>query len=375
RRRCQRVIERLKGQAQRTRAQAQGGGDDSDTMGALAREGFLPGYGLESGSIIGTAEPPRMTQGLSEFDLPRAPTIALREYVPGNAIYANGFRFVPRRFQLSPDDTMRFRVDAAKQVVSELGVNDQTTALGSEELRAVPVCDVILTSQSQISDEEDFRFQMPVAVYALERGAHRGGTAWSWGEVSLRGRRAGQLRMANVGPKGEVGDGRLGYLLCLACGQSHSPYASSRSKEEFKKKHLERCSHRVEPTGFFADVEVDVLGLHNAADRTDAFSLMEALRMGAARVLDMEVEDLQITSVGHAGDDTIDVLLYDPMPGGSGLLEQVVQRWSEVRAAAIALVDGCAGACERSCIDCLQTYRNRFYHQHLDRHRAKHLLE
>lgn len=375
RRRCQRVIERLKGQAQRKRAQAQGGGDDSDTMGALAREGFLPGYGLESGSVVGTAEPPRMTQGLSEFDLPRAPTIALREYVPGNAIYANGFRFVPRRFQLSPDETMRFRVDVGKQVVSELGVNDHTAVLGAEELRAVPVCDVLLPSQSQISDEEDFRFQMSVAVYSLERGVHRGGTAWSWGELNLQGLRAVQLRMVNVGPKGEVGDGRVGYLLCLACGQSHSPYAASRSKEEFRKKHLERCSHRVEPTGFFADVEVDVLGLHDAVDRTDAFSLIEALRMGAARVLDMEIEDLQITSIGHAGDDTIDVLLYDPMPGGSGLLEQLVLRWSEVRAAAIALVDGCAGACERSCIDCLQTYRNRFYHQHLDRHRAKELLE
>jgi hypothetical protein len=111
RRRCQRVIERLKGQAMRTPSQAQGGPDDSDTMGALAREGFLPGYGLESGSIVGTAEPPRMTHGLAEFDLPRAPTLALREYVPGNAIYANGFRFVPRRFQLAPDETRRFRID------------------------------------------------------------------------------------------------------------------------------------------------------------------------------------------------------------------------------------------------------------------------
>jgi hypothetical protein len=375
RRRCQRAIERLKGQAQRTRAQAQGSADDSDTMGALAREGFLPGYGLESGSIIGTAEPPRMTQGLGEFDLMRAPTMALREFVPGNAIYANGFRFVPRRFQLSPDDTMRFRVDAAKQVVSELGVNDQAAALGAEELRAVPICDVIMPSQSQISDEEDFRFQMPVAVYALERGAHRGGTAWTWGEISFQSRRAVQLRMLNVGPKGEVGEGRIGYLLCLACGQSHSPFASPRSREEFQKKHEERCSHRVEPTGFFADVEVDLFGLHQMADKVDAFSLIEAIRMGAARVLDMEVEDLQITSIGHAGDEAIDVLLYDPMPGGSGLLEQLVLRWPEVREAALALVNSCAGACERSCIDCLQTYRNRFYHQHLDRHRAKDLLE
>jgi SOS-response transcriptional repressor LexA len=375
RRRCQRVIERLKGQAMRTRSQAQGGSDDSDTMGALAREGFLPGYGLESGSIVGTAEPPRMTYGLAEFDLPRAPTMALREYVPGNAIYANGFRFVPRRFQLVPDETMRFRIDPERQVVQELGTDAAAAMLGEQEIRAVPVCDVILPSQSQISDEEDFRFQMPVAIYATERGFHRGGSAWSWGDLDIRSRRALQLRMVNVGPRAEVTRGNLGYLLCLACGQSHSPFASARSREEFVKKHQDRCAHRVDPTGFFADVEVDVLGLHDIEDRVLAFSFVESLRMGAARVLDMEVEDLQIIALGHAGEDRVDVMLYDPMPGGSGLLEQLAQRWEEVRAAAIELVETCPGACERSCVDCLQTYRNRFYHEHLDRHRAAEVLK
>jgi hypothetical protein len=375
RRRCQRVIERLKGQMMRTRSQAQGGADDSDTMGALAREGFLPGYGLESGSIVGTAEPPRMTYGLAEFTLPRAPTVALREYVPGNAIYANGFRFVPRRFQLVPEETMRFRIDPERQVVQELGTHAAIAALGGQEIRAVPVCDVILPSQSQISDEEDFRFQMPVAVYATERGFHRSGAAWSWGGLDIRSRRALQLRMVNVGPRAEVTQGNLGYLLCLACGQSHSPYASARSREGFIKKHQERCSHRVEPTGFFADVEVDVLGLHGVEDRVLAFSFMESLRMGAAHVLDMEVEDLQLIALGQAGTDSVDVLLYDPMPGGSGLLEQLAQRWEEVRAAALELVKTCPGACERSCVDCLQTYRNRFYHEHLDRHRAAETLE
>jgi SOS-response transcriptional repressor LexA len=131
----------------------------------------------------------------------------------------------------------------------------------------------------------------------------------------------------------------------------------------------------VEATGFFADVEVDVLGLHDVEDRVLAFSFVEALRMGAARVLDMEVEDLQILALGHAGEERVDVLLYDPMPGGSGLLEQLVQRWDEVRAAAIELVETCPGACERSCVDCLQTYRNRFYHEHLDRHRAAEVLK
>jgi hypothetical protein len=373
-RRCEKVIQRLKGTSTRSRGGAQGGPEDSETMGALAREGFLPGYGLESGSIVGLAEPPRMTWGLDDFELPRPPTLALREYVPGNAIYANGFRFVPRRFQLTPEETLRFRVVVEQQVVQEVGADAAAAPLAVQEIRAVPVCDVILPSQSQISDEEDFRFQMPVATYGNDRGYHRGGTAWRWADLDVRFRRGVQLRMLNVGPRNEVKQQRLGFPLCLACGQSHSPFASKKSREEFEKLHLDRCGHQVQPTGFYADVEVDVLGLHDVLDRTLGFSVVEALRMGAARVLDMEIEDLQLLALGHVGEDRADVLLYDPMPGGSGLLEDLTKRWEEVREAALALLEGCVGACEASCIDCMQTYRNRFYHEHLNRHQAAEVL-
>jgi SOS-response transcriptional repressor LexA len=370
-RRCEKVIARLKGSLYSpSRRKAQGGPDDSETMGALAREGFLPGYGLEAGSVIGTAEPPRMTQGLDDFDLPRPPSFALREYVPGNAIYANGFRFVPRRFLLTPEETLRFRVVVDQQVVQEVGTDSARAPLAEQELRAVPVCDVILPSQSQISDEEEFRFQMPVAIYGQDRGLHRGGIAWTWGDLDVRFRRGVHLRLVNVGPRKEVEQTRLGFPLCLACGQSHSPFASKESRKKFDALHLERCGHVVRQTGFFADVEVDVLGLHDIADRTAGFSLVEALRMGAARVLDMEIEDLQVLALGHIGEDACDVLLYDPMPGGSGLLEHLAERWEEVREAALELLTQCPGACESSCVDCLQTYRNRFYHRYLDRHVA-----
>ena len=373
-RRCKKIIGRLKGTQPRSRAQAQGGPDDSDTFGALAREGFLPGYGLESGSIIGSAEPPRMTQGLDDFDLPRPPTMALREYVPGNAIYANGFRFVPRRFHLTAEDTLRFRVVAEQQVVQDLGVDATQQPLGALELRAVPICDVSMPSASQISDEEEFRFQMAVATYGQERGFHRGGTAWTWGDLDVRFRRGVELRLVNVGPRKEVEQQRLGFPLCLACGQSLSPFSSHQAQEEFARLHLERCRHPVEPTGFYATVEVDALGLHEIEDRRVGFSVMEGLRMGAARVLDMEIEDLQLLAIGRAGEDRCDILLYDPMPGGSGLLEHLAERWGEVVDAALELLRDCPSACERSCIDCLQTYRNRFYHEFLDRHKAIEVL-
>ncbi len=375
RRRCERLVRRFKGDFRRHRGDAQGGVSDSETMGALAREGFLPGYGLESGSIIATAEPPRMTQGLGDFELPRSPSIALREYVPGNAIYANGFRFVPRHFELTPDETMRFRVDVEQQAVHEVGTAEPGGALAQEEVRAVPICDVVMPSQSHISDMEEFRFQMPVSVFGVERERHKGGTGYTYGGLSLHFRRAVQVRLVNVGPRGEVKQQRLGYPVCLACGYTSSPYTSREGLKKFEESHLERCGHVVEPTGFYADVEVDALGFHGLDDRTLAFSLVEALRMGAARVLEMEIEDLQLLLLSRTGDDNFDLLLYDPMPGGSGLLQYMCARWDEVVAAALAIVGSCVGACERSCIDCLQTYRNRFYHEHLDRHRAQEFLE
>ena len=96
-RRCDRLVKRLKGAERRGRREAEGY-DDVNLYGVLAAEGYLPGYGLEVGSILGSAEIPFWRTGAMDFTLPRPPSVALREYVPGNLIYANGNRFVARRF-------------------------------------------------------------------------------------------------------------------------------------------------------------------------------------------------------------------------------------------------------------------------------------
>ena len=133
--------------------------------------------------------------------------------------------------------------------------------------------------------------------------------------------------------------------------------------------HRERCGRPVANTGFFADVVADAVALRGCENREEAYSVAEALRRGAAEILEMELEDLQVLTIGRAGTEQVDVLLYDPMPGGSGLLDQAVSRWPEVITAAIASID-CPSACPRACIDCLFTFRNAFYHNHLNRHKA-----
>ncbi|WP_434481018.1 Zn-binding domain-containing protein [Gemmatimonas sp.] len=96
--------------------------------------------------------------------------------------------------------------------------------------------------------------------------------------------------------------------------------------------------------------------------------------MAATQVLDMHADDLQILVIGHINREEVDAYLWDPMPGGSGLIDQLIARFPDVVDAALAIVSDCPGACEASCVDCLQTFRNSFYHKHLDRHLVRERL-
>lgn len=369
--RCDRFIKKLKGLAPRRRRETEGI-DETNTYSVLSSEGFLPGYGLEVGAVTGFALVPRNQVGLSDFDLPRVSSVAVREYVPGNLIYANGNRFLPRYYHLDlqgVQDQVRLQVDIENQAVAEFGGNAEAAGvgLGAKAIRAVPICDVDLAHQSHITDEEYYRFQMAVSVFGKEQDRHGEGNAFHWGSKQVSLRRSVHLRLVNVGPTSKVQRGELGYPVCLVCGQSRSPLASQADQENFRKEHAERCHQNVEPTGFFADIVADALTLHVCNGREEAYSVGEALRMGASRVLDMEIDDLQLVCIARPGSEEVDVLLYDPMPGGSGLLDQVVAHWAEVVAEAKDLVEHCPSACASSCIDCLQTFRNAFYHKYLNR--------
>ena len=87
----------------------------------------------------------------------------------------------------------------------------------------------------------------------------------------------------------------------------------------------------------------------------------------------MGPDDLQLLLV-QKPDDKLDLLIYDPMPGGSGLLEQMLARWQELVATARELLAGCVQGCETACYACLKTFRNQFHHDRLNRHEALELM-
>ena len=278
---------------------------------------------------------------------------------------------MPRVFHLElQDQPVSFFVDVQNEAVADVDAGVAGT-MAAQIIPAVPICDVDLPHDSQISDEEDYRFQLGVAVYGHELPQHAGGRAFLWGPHTLTHRRGVRLRLVNVGPVHLARNaGVLGYPVCRVCGQSRSPLASQADLARFTTDHLNRCRKSVEKVGFFADIISDAVAVHDCANREEAYSVAEALRLGASEVLEMEQEDLQVLVVAKPGVNTVDVMLYDPMPGGSGLLDQMIERWVDVVRGAVSVAEDCPSQCAAACVDCLLTFRNSFYHAHLNRKTA-----
>jgi hypothetical protein len=348
----------------------------------LAVEGFLPGYGTYEGGIRAFAS--QAFSGLGDrpnFDLSRPPSIAIREFVPGNLIYANSGRFKVTlfHFPVGEDhiDPEQYIIDVENERIVEATARKIEDAQygehGSEVISGLPTSDVDITYISRISDDEENRFQLPVSILGYLKKAHRGGVAYTIGRKEIQHRFGQQTRLVNIGPADRIRRKMFGFPVCSVCGATRSPYASSAELNHFAGIHKERCGKVPESIAISADTRVDGLLFQGLEKKADAVNLGEALRIGAAQVLEMEVDDLQLLPLPQA-DGTYHLFVYDPMPGGSGLLQQMMEQWSTLVSSSRGLLDDCPNSCDLSCYQCMRTYRNVFYHELLERKKASKLI-
>ena len=233
--------------------------------------------------------------------------------------------------------------------------------------------DLDLAHESRITEDENLRFSMPVSVLGRLRKKNRGGKAFKIGEYEVNHLRGQGIELVNLGEAGRVKQGELGHWICSVCGAAKTPYAVPAEITNFISIHKERCGKEPARMALAVQAEVDVLQFHEVDGEATGINIGEALRTAASRLLDMGQEDLQLLMV-QKPDDQHDLLIYDPMPGGSGLLEQMLSRWQELIATAKELLSGCVQGCETACYACLKTFRNQFHHDLLNRHQALALM-
>lgn len=349
--------------------------DESFTLSYLALEGFLPGYGLDSGSILGEYSSGGM--GISRaLSIRRSPAVALREFAPGNLLYALGSKYIPRRYHLGDKPPLAFNFDPVTSYIVEQGLVDNNFVTASTgQVFSLELQDTEILHYSTISDEEDYRFSMPSTILGMSMDSHEGGTSYLVGNQEIWFLKNYQFRLINLGPGMIIGGtNTFGFPICRVCGYSTSPYSSDAEKRTFWERHARSCQQpQGVPYALHVEDTADVLLWHNFETPHDAYSTIEAIRKGSATVLDMEEDDLQL--LGIPKEDGYMMMLYDPMPGGSGLLEQILKKWEAVLKAALAIVEECPSSCETACVDCLYSYRNSQYHKYLDRKKAaKHIF-
>ncbi len=353
------------------------------TLMVLGIEGFLPGYGVYEGGIKASARRGFARQtGPRTFELSRNNVVALREFVPGNRLYANRGTFFVSRYHLGADETARIRtlhVNVEKKYITEHSSNASYGQSNDLAIETLPMSDLDLAHESRITEDENLRFSMPVSVMGRLRKINRGGKAFKIGEFEVSHVRGQGIELVNLGESSRVKNkdkGEVGFLICPVCGATKSPYAIPTEIQNFVKIHKDRCGRDLSSQRFALSVqaEVDMIQFHDIADEVEGINIGEAIRTAATRLLDMGTDDVQLLIVQKT-EDKLDMVIYDPMPGGSGLLEQMLARWQELIASARDLLIGCAQGCETSCYSCLKTFRNQFHHEMLNRHKALEIMD
>ncbi len=107
-----------------------------------------------------------------------------------------------------------------------------------------------------------------------------------------------------------------------------------------------------------------------------AWSLAYALLQGTADALDVPPADLNVT-LNRSGEPLPEIVLYDNVPGGAGLVASLEAPpvFRAALEAARTRVDGrCGCAADTSCYGCLRSYSNQFAHASLARGAAEHYL-
>jgi HEAT repeat protein len=236
--------------------------------------------------------------------------------------------------------------------------------------------DLDLPFTSHVSDGEQNRFHMPVFKVGQMRDGHRGIDLYRIKgneHKEMEHVHGHRIRLIDVGPIDRVQDGNVGYPICAGCGATRSPYASTIEIERFKEIHKKRCGKEPGDLALTSEAQVDGLLFKNIDDNVKAINLVEGIRIASNIGLEMDPEDLQ-TLVMPQRDGAVDVLLYDRMPGGSGLIDQIIDSWQDILMVGTDALDHCPGSCLKSCFSCMKAYRNLIDHDVLDRKVAREMM-
>lgn len=332
------------------------------TLTFLSNDGFLPGYTLARDSSLARCLEPYQ-------EIVRPPPLALREMTPATKIYAN-----MNIFQVTKVDFFKFKKedeDADKvalfhtmgydiknnRIFDPASRTSESIEDESIKFESAHLYDVEMEKLNPIDDRRDYRARTSFEVQGVLLNTHAGGHQGKIGDITWRYLKREQIRLVNLGPKLQVTKNKIGFPICEKCGETRSPFASDSELENFENVHQKRCKIKnIKNLAFHIDFDSDVLCLGPYNHYSDAINVKEAILNRARNILDMgnlEIEGF----VNSEGEQSFWTVLYDPTPGGSGLLPQILNYWKKIIQSGITFHNSCS--CKQACYSCMKNFSNQ----------------
>ncbi len=185
-----------------------------------------------------------------------------------------------------------------------------------------------------------------------------------------------EVRKAALGKLVVLCEGRKGqgFLICATCG------AGVQREGEHRTPLGRPCHGQTQRVALGHEFVTDVLRIRfrRAPPPTGepngflwfGYSLTYALLHGAHEVLEVPLQDLSVTVRNTAGDELPEIILFDNVPGGAGLVARLEDP-STLRTCLTRARDRIDGSCgcapDTTCYGCLRSYANQFAHPRLRR--------
>jgi hypothetical protein len=360
----------------------------------LGTVGFFPSYAFPTDTATLSLE--SETVELSQDSIQ-----ALKDYAPGQLVYARGAKWLVdqvdfRRANLVNSDG-HGAIPQANLCPRCDTVNDLTAAsclsCDNENLFAlvtVPMRAMKATRRQRIGADEENRSRQPFEV-THHLGAPNTAETWLFERpgLVLQWERNAALTVLNRG-RVQPDDNSERFIICTSCGlwfdaiPGPKPTESQRNRARF---HDKICTtHHYEFTVLSTARSVDCLqilpdleALDIQASQLEEFlaSIRAALDLGCRVVLQAGEDEVAGFDWPRPDPNSAEALLrlavlYEEIPGGAGYLRQLAERFGEVAAALVPVLDECT--CERACYACLRSYNNQLEGHLLNRQVAADFL-
>lgn len=343
----------------------------------LSRKAVIPKYGFPVDVVELDLQQARSDNSeSSSVALQRDLAVAIAEYAPGTTLVANKKLWKPyglKRVAEREWDVRQYRTCPEHGTFYTWKLGDQPPAPPCcEAMREHKYIDPLFGFVTDGSPPEEPRYRplraFTTRPYFLGMSSAEAPPIRLPSHITLHAAAPGRLLVLCEGRRGR------GFLICPLCGAG-----ADVGKAQHCTPLGRQCTGRPDRVALGHEFITDVLRIalpkqrvrrHSAANPGVAYSLAYALLFGAHEVLEVPLQDLSVTVPLVSGQASYEIILYDNVPGGAGLVARL-ETPAVFRSCLETARDRVQGACgcepSTSCYGCLRMYANQFVHPYLAR--------